>query len=273
MRERNVVVTGGGSGIGAATARAFASEGARVALLDLDGAKARSLAAEIRNGGAPVLPIECDVSKPLECDAAVRAVGDAWGGIDVLVNNAGITHVGRVLETEVDVVRRVLEVNFFGAVHCTRAALPSLLERRGRVVVMSSIAGFAPLATRAGYAASKHALHGFFESLRAEHRAEGLGVTMVCPSFVRTAIGDRALGPSGEVAGEGARTGVRGEIEPERVADAIVLAVRAGRDLVFVPRRARLTWWVSRLAPGVYERLMLRRMRTTGDPDPRRERT
>jgi short-subunit dehydrogenase len=154
----------------------------------------------------------------------------------------------------------VLEVNFFGAVHCTAAALPSLLERRGRIVVMSSIAGFAPLATRAAYSASKHALHGFFESLRAEHRAEGLGVTLVCPSFVRTAIGASALGPGGELAGAGARTGIRGEIEPEQVANAIVAAVHEDRDLVLVPRQAKLAWWVSRIAPGVYERIMLRQL-------------
>jgi short-subunit dehydrogenase len=132
---------------------------------------------------------------------------------------------------------------------------------------MSSIAGFAPLATRAGYAASKHALHGFFESLRAEHRDEGLGVTMVCPSFVRTAIGARALGPGGEVAG--ARTGVRGEIEPGQVARAIVHAVGKRRDRVLLPRQAWSAWWVSRLAPRVYERLMLRQLRTSGGSDGR----
>ena len=264
MRECNVIVTGAGSGIGAATSRAFAERQARVALLDLDGAAARALATELERNGATVLPIECDVSSQADCAAAVRAICDAWGGIDVLVNNAGITQLGRVLETEVDVIRRVLEVNFFGAVNCTKAALPSLLERRGRIVVLSSIAGFAPLATRAAYAASKHALHGFFESLRAEHRADGLGVTMVCPSFVHTAIGDHALGPGGEVGSGRARTGVRGEIEPEQVADAIVLAARKGRRLVLVPGQARLAWWVSRLAPVSYERLMLRQLR---DPE------
>ena len=264
MRERNVVVTGAGSGIGAATSRAFAAEGARVALLDRDGAAVRSIAAGLEADGATVLALECDVSRRAECDSAIRTVCDAWGGVDVLVNNAGITQLGRVLDTDVDVIRRVLEVNFFGAVHCTSAALPSLLERRGRIVVMSSIAGFAPLATRAAYAASKHALHGFFESLRAEHRAEHgakeLGVTMVCPSFVRTAIGQRALGPDGKRADVSARTGIRGEIEPEQVANAIVEAVRKGRDRVLVPRQALLAWWVSRLAPRAYERIMLRRI-------------
>ncbi len=260
MRGRNVVVTGAGSGIGAATSRAFAEAGARVALLDRDAMAAQSIAADLEADGQTVLALECDVSRSAQCDAAIGAVCDTWGGVDVLVNNAGITQLGYVVDTDVEVIRRVLEVNFFGAVHCTSAALPSLLERRGRIVVMSSIAGFAPLATRAAYAASKHALHGFFESLRAEHRADGLGVTLVCPSFVRTAIGERALGPGGELVGVAARTGIRGEIEPEQVADAIVEAVHKHRDLVLVPRQARLAWWVSRIVPGAYERIMLRRM-------------
>jgi short-subunit dehydrogenase len=259
VRGRNVVVTGAGSGIGAATSRAFAAEGARVALLDRDGDAVRALAAELEDVGVANLAIECDVTKPPDCDAAVRAIQSAWGGIDVLVNNAGITQVGRVIDSDVDVIRRVLEVNFFGAVHCTLAALPSLLERRGRIVVLSSVAGFAPLATRAGYAASKHALHGFFESLRAEHRQDGLGVTLVCPSFVRTAIGAHALGPHGEQTGS--RTGVLAEIEPERVAAAILRAVRRDRDLVLVPGRSRLAWWISHILPGVYQQLMLRSLR------------
>lgn len=262
LAGRSVVVTGAGSGIGAALSRAFAAAGARVALLDVESDGAKRLADEL--GASRALAIACDVTEQTECDAALRSVCLAWGGIDVLVNNAGITHLGPVVETRAAVVRRVLEVNFFGAVHCTLAALPSLVERRGRIVVMSSIAGFAPLATRAGYAASKHALHGFFESLRAEHREGGLGVTLVCPSFVRTAIGERALGPRGETAGASERTGVRGEIEPERVAREIVAAVRGDRDRVFVPGQARLVFWVSHLAPRLYERLMLRRLASDG---------
>ena len=259
MPRRSVVVTGAGSGIGAATSRAFAAAGDRVALLDRDGAAVRALATRLEADGAPVLAIETDVARAADCQAAVQAVRSAWGGIDVLVNNAGITQVGRVIDTELEVLRRVLEINFFGAVHCTQAALPSLLERRGRIVVLSSVAGFAPLATRAAYAASKHALHGFFGSLRAEHRADGLGVTIVCPSFVRTAIGEHALGPRGLEAGE--RTGVDREIEPERVAAAIVRAVARDRDLLLVPGQSRVAWWVSQLLPGLYERLMLRRLR------------
>jgi short-subunit dehydrogenase len=189
----------------------------------------------------------------------VAAAVGAWGGVDVLVNNAGITHLGRFCETRVDVVRRVMEVNFFGAVHCTKAALPHLLARRGRIVVLSSVAGLAPLATRTGYAASKHALHGFFESLRAEHRRDGLRVLMVCPSFVETRIGERALGPDGGAAPAGARTGVRAAITAEEVADAVLRAVRRGRRRLLVPTSAGVAVTVARLAPALYERLMARR--------------
>ena len=262
MRERSVVVTGAAGGIGAVVARRFAEEGARVALLDRDVAGVRARAAELEASGADALALGCDVTSEADCCAALDAVTSRFGGVDVLVNNAGITHLGRFYDTDVDVLRRVMEVNFFGAVNCTKVALPSLLERRGRIVVLSSVAGFAPLASRTGYSASKHALHGFFESLRAEHLQDGLGVTMVCPYFVNTAIGAHALGPDGGLAGEEQRTGVRDAIEPEQVAEAILRGVRRGQDRVLVPRQAVLAWWISRLAPSVYERIMARRVRS-----------
>jgi short-subunit dehydrogenase len=262
VRDRSVVVTGAAGGIGAVLARRFAEEGARVALLDRDEAGARARTAELEAAGADALALGCDVTAEEDCRAALAAVSERFGGVDILVNNAGITHLGLFRDTDVEVLRRVMEVNFFGAVNCTKVALPSLLERRGRIVVLSSVAGFAPLASRTGYSASKHALHGFFESLRAEHLQDGLGVTMVCPYFVNTAIGAHALGPHGEPAGEGQRTGVRGAIEPEQVADAILRGVRRGQDRVLVPSQARLAWWISRLAPSLYERLMARRVRS-----------
>ncbi len=254
---RSVVITGAGSGIGAALAERFARSGARVALLDVDGEAAAAGAAGLEARGTRALGLACDVTSPAACSEAMETVAKAWGGIDVLVNNAGITHVGLVRDTDVSVIRRVLEVNVLGAVHCTRAALPELLERRGVVAALSSVAGFAPLATRAGYAASKHALHGFFGSLRAEHARDGLAVTLVCPSFVRTAIGENALGPDGRKAG--GRSGVRHEIEPAAAAEAIFRGIAARRRLVFVGREARLAWWASRIWPAAYERAMTRR--------------
>lgn len=254
----SVVVTGAAHGIGAALVARFAAAGHRVALLDLDAEAARKSAAALAHPGAGALAIACDVTSPQACSDAMVQVCAAWGGIDLLVNNAGITQVGLVRDTEVEVLRRVMEVNFFGAVHATRAALPSLLERRGRVAALSSVAGFAPLATRAGYVASKHALHGFFETLRTEHARDGLGVTLVCPSFVHTDIGAHALGARPGAAAP-LRTGVGHEIEPAAAAEAIYRGILRGRRLVWVGREARLAWWVSHLAPRLYERRMLRR--------------
>jgi NAD(P)-dependent dehydrogenase (short-subunit alcohol dehydrogenase family) len=270
VRDRSVVVTGAASGIGAAVARRFASAGSRVALLDVDARGAERIAREIEGDAAAALALRCDVSSDAECRSAFGAVERAFGGVDVLVNNAGITHVGLFRDTDLQVLRRVMEVNFFGAVRCTKAALPSLLARRGRIAVVSSVAGFAPLATRSGYAASKHALHGFFGSLRAEHRRDGLGVTLVCPAFVRTRIGSRALGPDGAPAGEDARSGVRRELEPEAVAEALYRGVERGRRLVLLPAEARLSRWLAALWPAAYEWAM--RRRTLG-PDRRPSRS
>jgi NAD(P)-dependent dehydrogenase (short-subunit alcohol dehydrogenase family) len=258
--DRVVVVTGAAGGIGAALARRFAREGGRVALLDRDGDGVAAVAAQVDASSS--MAVSCDVTSFAECEAAIGEVSARWGGVDVLVNNAGITHLGRFHETDVDVIRRVLEVNFFGAVNCTKAALPSLLERRGRIVVTSSVAGIAPLATRSGYSASKHALHGFFDSLRAEHHDDGLRVLLVCPSFVDTAIGDHALGPDGGGAPPDGRSGVRSPMAPDDLADAVVRATARDRRLLLVGREAWLSYGIARLAPRLYERLMVRRVVT-----------
>ncbi|MCX8006445.1 MAG: SDR family oxidoreductase, partial [Burkholderiaceae bacterium] len=174
----------------------FAAAGARVAVLDRDGDAVDRMAGELV-AGAGGIALPCDVTDPAACGEAIAAVAARYGGIDVLVNNAGISHRSAFATTSPGVIRRVMEVNFFGAMHCTQAALPHLVASRGAIVVVSSVAGFAPLIGRTGYAASKHALHGFFASLRTELAPAGVTVTLVCPSFVATGIDRNALGGDG----------------------------------------------------------------------------
>ena len=269
LEGRTVAITGAAGGIGRALAERFAAEGARLALLDRDEPGVADLAASLAAGGAQALGLACDVTDPAACDRALGAARERFGGIDVLVNNAGITHLGRFAETDVAVLRAVFEVNVFGAIHCTRAALPDLLARRGMVVVISSIAGFAPLAGRAGYAASKHALHGLFGSLRAEWHAAGLGVLLVCPGFTDTGIGDHALGPDGGPARD-VRTTVGTPASPESVARAVVRAVRRERRQIVLSPIGWAALWLMRLAPGVYERWMASRLLANPEAPPPR---
>jgi NAD(P)-dependent dehydrogenase (short-subunit alcohol dehydrogenase family) len=256
-----VVVSGAGGGLGRALALSFASAGARLVLLDRDEATATRVAGEIAAlGREAALVCHCDVTDEAACDAAVAAAEARFGRIDVLVNNAGITHRSAFEATRSDVLRRVMDVNLFGAVNLTRAALPALKRRHGLIVVISSVAGYAPLLARTGYAASKHALHGLFSSLRTELAADGVGVMLACPSFTATDIDRHALGATGEPATH-AQVVIGRRLSPQAVADRIVHAAARNRRLVLIGRTAHVAWWLHRLAPALYERLMSRRMR------------
>lgn len=259
LQGKSVVITGAAGGIGTALARSFARRGARLALLDVDRNGVEALVGALRDEGTAAIPVGCDVTSLESCRQAIAATCRAHGGVDVLVANAGITHLSHFRETEIDVIRRVMEVNFFGAVHCTKAALESLLARQGQIIVLSSVAGFAPLAKRTGYSASKFALHGFFETLRSEHRDDGLRVMMVCPWFVATGIQSRAVATGGT---DFPRAALPRGADAQEVAEAIVEAALRDRRFLLVPRQARLAYVVSRLAPRLYERLMLRRVRS-----------
>lgn len=256
---RVVVITGAAGGIGAALARRFAKDGARLALIDRDTDRLQLLANDLLNREAEVLAVIADVTQLDSCEDAIGQVVARFGGVDVLVANAGITHLGNFVDTDVAVIERVMNVNFFGAVNVTKAALPSLIERTGRIVVLSSVAGIAPLATRTGYSASKHALHGFFESLRTELVGDGVTITMVCPSFIRTGIGDRALGGDGGPATlERTQTGT--PMEPTDLADLIVEAAERRRRLLLPFRDAGRAQRLVRFSPKLYDRIMLKRL-------------
>lgn len=261
---RTVLVTGAGGGLGRAIAQRYSQAGARIVALDREAAGVESLHAEIAGHGGECLAVTCDVTDAAACAAAVTSAVARFGSLDVLVNNAGMSHRSAFATTGLEVIRRVMEVNFFGAVNCTRAALPHLVTARGQVIAISSVAGYTPLIARTGYAASKHALHGFFGSLRSELAPQGVEVMIVCPSFIATRIDVNALGGDGAPVRH-AQVTVGAPLAAADVAEAIFEGASRGRRLLLVGRTARQAWWLSRLAPRLYERVMSSRLRSELD--------
>ena len=261
MQERNfsgkvILITGAAGGLGAALCRRYAQAGARIAAMDLDQAKLTALVATLPEG---TLAIAGNIADPAVCQNAVAQTIAHFGTLDGLVNNAGISHRSLLQDTDPSVIRRVMEVNFFGAMQLTHAALPHLISSRGMVAAISSVAGYAPLLGRTGYAASKHALHGFFDTLRTEVADMGVQVTLICPSFIATGIGAAAVGGTGASA-TSPRITTGGETDPADIAELIFNSITQGKSLLLPDRTSRLAWWVSKLAPGFYARIMKRRV-------------
>ena len=188
--------------------------------------------------------------------------------MDVLIHNAGVTHFSRAVDTDPSTIRRVMDVNFLGAITLNSYFLPSLIERKGAITVLSSVAGFAPLYGRAGYSASKHALHGYFDSLRSEVGEQGVSVMMVCPSFIAT-----QEDPSNEkkIAADGtARPGLATQtagspMTAQEVAEQIIQSIVSGKRQLALGRVGRLSYWISRFFPTVFERMMVKNVRAEFD--------
>jgi NAD(P)-dependent dehydrogenase (short-subunit alcohol dehydrogenase family) len=255
------VITGGAGGIGRAMAHAFGAEGARIAVVDLPTSPLEDACDELRRSGVEATALPCDITDPRQVTVTVDRIREDLGPVDLLINNAGVTHRSAFADTRPEVFRRVMEVNLFGAVHVTQACLGDLVARRGLIIVVSSIAGVAPLFGRTGYSASKHALHGMFESLGAELADHGVGVLMVCPSFVASGLEASTLGADGERI-DRPRSKVGNLRQPDEVADAVVRAARSGRRRLVLTPVGKTSALLSFVVPGLYERLMVRSLRS-----------
>lgn len=261
LKNKIAVVTGAASGIGAAISKKLAAHGAIIGMLDIDEKAVVAAAADLAARGMDAVGIHCDVARDAECEAAMRTIVSRYGGIDILVNNAGITQRSAFVDTRVEVYRRVMDVNFFGSLHCTQHAISHLIARKGAIVIIESLAGVAPLLGRTGYCASKHALHGLFTSLRAELIGSGVHIMIVCPGFVQTQLQTRALGGDGRVTRHPQST-VGKLVSPERVAEAVCRGLIRKKKLLVLSPVGRMAYWVSRLAPHFYERMMARQLRS-----------
>ncbi len=252
MKDKVVIVTGASSGIGLSTAVEFAKLGAKVVLAARSADKLQSLELSLKSSGLEAFAVVTDVTKEEDCMNLVQNTIDKYGKLDILINNAGISMRALFRDVDISVLKRLFEVNFWGAVNCTKYALPYLITSRGSVVGVSSVAGIVGLPGRTGYSASKYALHGFLETLRIENLKNGLHVLILCAGFTKSDIRKKALTADGSQQGFTPREEEK-MMMPEDVAKSIIKAIRRRRNYVILTLEGKMTALVKRIAPRFLE--------------------
>lgn len=247
--DKVVVITGASSGIGEALALEFARLGARTVIAARNEEKLTALAAIISSQGGRVLAVGCDVSVEEDCRRLVEQSVEAFGAIDILICNAGISMRASLDEVEMHVLRRLMEVNFWGTVYPTKYALPWLQASRGSIVGVSSVAGLHGLPGRTGYSASKYAMTGFLETVRIENLKKGVHVMVACPGFTATNVRFAALTGDGTPQGRTPRQEGRMMMADE-VARRIIKGIRRRKRLLLMEWEGRATHLVKKFAPG-----------------------
>jgi short-subunit dehydrogenase len=268
LEGKLVLITGAAAGIGRALALAMAGERANLLLVDIDATRLAETAIAARSRGVTVDVCVADLASAEEVGRLAARVRHDYPQLDVLVNNAGVAYYGTTHEMSHEQWRRVMAVNLFAPIQLTRELLPALFERpEAHVLNMCSIAGLVGMGRLAAYNATKFALVGFSESLRAEYGARGLGVTALCPGLVRTGIFESAMTGGGKTPPRIPRWMTA---SPERVARRAVRAIRKNQGLVVITAQARLIWWFKRASPWLLDRIQqFRRIRrpTAAKPD------
>ena len=262
LHGKTVVVTGASAGIGEELAVAVAARGADVVLAARDVAALERVASRCTSAGGRALVVPTDVADPAQCKALIEKTIAELGKLDVLVNNAGISMWARFEDiTDLTIFERIMRVNYLGAVYCTHAALQHLKRARGLVVAVSSLTGKTGVPTRTAYAASKHAMQGFFDSLRIELLGTGVDVLVVSPGFVASGIRSRALGPDGKALAASPRDERRDTMSLEECTSILVHAIEKRKREVVMTPKAKVGMFVKLVAPRIVDRMALRAVR------------
>lgn len=251
--QQVIIITGASAGIGKALAYRLAPESPNLVLVARDQVRLREVADTCERLGATTLVIPTDVADPQACAEMIQATMENFSRIDALVNNAGMSMWSTVEDVQdVSRFRRIMDVNFWGSVYCTKFALPYLRRTQGRIVAISSVASLTGVPSHAVYCASKHAMNGFFESLRIELAGTGVSVTIVAPDFVQSEIHARSLGADGKPLGRLLQD--HGSfLSAEACAEIIIRAMAGRKRFVVTSVRGKVGRWVKLCFPQVID--------------------
>lgn len=255
MSKPVIWITGASSGIGEACAKKFSKEGYAVVLSARNVSELQRVASQCTSpDSVKILPL--DLSKSEEMTGKVAEAIGFFGQVDILLHNGGISQRSLIQETKLEVDRKLMEVNYFGTVALTKAILPHFIQRKtGLFGVVTSLVGKFGSPFRSSYAASKHALHGFFDTLRAEHHADGIAVTMICPGFIRTQVSVNALTADGSPLGEMDEAQAKG-MSPEDCADEIFSAINRKKEEVYIGGKEKFAVYLKRFFPGIFSKIL-----------------
>jgi short-subunit dehydrogenase len=253
FKDKVVVVTGGTEGIGKALVDALLHHGAKVATCGRNHDKLYRLQSEYAS--KPLHTIVADVSSENDCRRLMETTVNVFGGIDILINNAGISMRALLKEANMEVIHKVMDINFYGTVYCTKYALGSIIERKGTIVGVSSIAGYRGLPGRSGYSASKFAVQGWLEAIKTELMADGVHVMWVCPGFTTSNIRNAALNKDGASHGDTPMDENKMMTAAE-CADHILRAIRKKKRTLVLTFTGKRTVFMQKFFPKLSDKLV-----------------
>ncbi len=255
MKDKVVIITGGSSGIGKALAETFGRHGSKILITGRNEQELKSAVDELRAKGIAIAGFRADVSVEEDNKRMADEVLALYGRIDVLINNAGISMRALFSEVDLDVVRKVMDINFFGVLYATKYCLPEITKNKGSVVGISSIAGYRGLPGRTGYSASKFALNGFLEVLRTELLKTGVHVLTACPGFTASNIRKRSLTRDGQQQGESPRQEEKMMTAEECAAHIYNATVKRRRTLILTTQ-GKLAVLLNKWLPGLADKMV-----------------
>jgi dehydrogenase/reductase SDR family member 7B len=263
MKDKVVIITGGSSGIGKALALTFGSQGSKILITGRNKTELDKAVYELSTKGVTIAGFQADVTKEEDNVKMVQAAMKHFGRIDVLINNAGISMRATFEEVDLEVVKQVMDINFFGVLYATKACLPEIKKNKGSIVGISSIAGFRGLPGRTGYSASKFALNGFLEVLRTELLYSGVHVLTACPGFTSSNIRKKSLTKDGTAQGESPRDEDK-MMSAEECASHIYNATVKRKQIIILTTQGRLAVFLNKWLPSLADRMVYNVMAKEG---------